>query len=380
MKNYLALSFKKNLPLYIIITAIFLIFAVMEINNVVFYESVSKMGYGYYRGSGYAGFMGIIICLFIITMFLPFFAMNYRYSLAKSDAFRQSAYKDKYIRYGEHLINLSTILISFTIAFLIIVVGLILKRNGTVLPSDTDYYTYVYRNYNFEYYIPLYFAAIVLAIGQYFISYLFISRSNTFINSLIILLLGQAALTCFISVFARCIHGGMMMIFSSISHASVVFPITYLYMQFNSLITQGENTLASILDTGTSYENAKCFSFICSTATYAGLSILGVIAFSLEKDPSSEWANKPESDKPYQEIIYHVSFGLTGLMIAAGIFNSGIIANLIFYVLFSSLYYTLYGLLHRNFKLKLKQILILVGVLAAVLFFSITINLIVPTA
>ena len=104
-------------------------------------------------------------------------------------------------------------------------------------------------------------------------------------------------------------------------------------------------------------------SFFTCIIEFVLLAALGIVAFITEKDPSSEWAGKPDSDKPYQEILFHAGFGTIGLIIgtimSGSIFSS--ILSLLFYVSYAASYYTLYGLLRRNFKLKGYQFGVLFG-------------------
>ena len=119
MKKYLFYSFKRKLPLYIIVMVIFLTIALTSFATTSFfadryYDSYEGVYYSYY---GYnSGTLPVLIAYFVILFVLPFFNMGYRYSLAKSDTFRQAAFKDKYLRYYEHLSSLIIVLITFTIA------------------------------------------------------------------------------------------------------------------------------------------------------------------------------------------------------------------------------------------------------------------------
>ena len=88
------------------------------------------------------------------------------------------------------------------------------------------------------------------------------------------------------------------------------------------------------------------------------------MTFIVEKDPSSEWAGKPDSDKPYQEIIFHAGFATIGLIIGSvmdSVMFLSMLVSSLFYVIYAASYYTLYGLLHRNFKLKGYQFAIIFG-------------------
>lgn len=373
MKNYLFYSFKKKLPLFIIIAVIFLSIALLSISTVDFINTFyidggERMGYW---DTTDAGYLGTIISLFSFMLFLPFFGMNYRYSLKKSDTFRQVAFKERSIRWGEHLTTLITVLIIWTIAYAILVGGLAIKNFSTVAPPPTEYNEYEVIYFNFIYYVPLYFAAIGLATAQYFVSYLLISRSNNFLNSLITLGVGECFLLSIIALPLSFVYESSFSLFGIATNASVFFPISYLEGQFNDLITRG----VDIIKEGffpyemTTDVIVKNIGFIASWVIFIGTAIVGIVAFIFEKDPSSEWAGKPNTDKPYQEIVYHAGIGvLSGYIVYSSFgLETSPFAIILAYVLISSTYYTIYGLLHRNFKLKLRQTLTLVGVMTFII-------------
>ena len=362
MKNYLLLSLKKKIPLFVILLVIFLIIALIAGVNADFIKTTVKEGY-YYHDDGDPAFLGLLIFLFSVVLFLPFFSMNYRYSLAKSDTFRQVGFKEKHIRYGEHISTLLVTLASFTLAFITLVIILVIRNGSAVAPIENEYYRYEVIRFNFIYYIPLYFAAIGFAVLQYFISYFLISRSNNFLNSLIILLVGQGFLTCIPTLLGHFYFSYYSMFSFVGSIASFIFPIVYLNNQFGSLILSNTNTVVFSIDS--KIEQVELIVFIISVASFIAIGVIGLISFLYEKDPSSEWANKPGSDKPYQEMIYHMGSGAMATLIAMGLITSSdniVIWLVLFYFLFSATYYTVYGLLNRNFKLKLREVLTLVGV------------------
>ena len=375
MKKYLIYSFKRKLPLFVILFVLFLTFALVSANNINFVRTIYEGSHYYYEPDG--GFLGLVIALFITMTFLPLFGMNYRYSLSKSDTFRQAAFKDKHIRYGEHLLNLIITLVLFSISFLVLVLILMARNAAIVLPQSIHpEISYELIKFNYIYYLPLYFATIALAILHYFICYLLISRSNNLLNSLIILSLGQSALGVFILLPVSFFIDYSVGVNALYSNASIFFPISYLYCQFNPLIARNVNSFADIFSPINDAGITKEICFIIGFASFIIISLVGVAAFILEKDPSGEWANKPKNDKLYQEIIYHVSFALIGSVIGVALVNAGIIWYLLFFILFSSTYYTLYGLLNRNFALKPKQIITLgsvtlLAILISVIYFII---------
>ena len=312
-----------------------------------------------------SGIASLIYTFFGTMLVLPFFSMNYRYSLAKSDTFRQAAFKDKSLRYLEHLSTLIIVLVSFTISFLIFV-SLAAFRNYHVvyLPENTEQVTYYIAYFKYIYFLPLFFATFVLGICQYFISYFLISRSNNFLNSLMILTLGEAFLGCFIVIPMMLIAYNFSSISFGLEGATFIYPATYLYKQFNELILSGVNPLAEYFTLDPYNEvRMETVLFIMSGIVFLLLAGFSIFMFITEKDPSSEWANKPQAPNMYQEIIFHLGFLALGSVINMGLHaTDSILSIIVYYVLFSSSYYTLYGLLNRNFKLKPYQIIILASV------------------
>jgi hypothetical protein len=195
--------------------------------------------------------------------------------------------------------------------------------------------------------------------GLYFISYLLVSRSNVFINSLLVFCLGYTFFNCInYVVIAYCIRNiGEASFF--LQGPSAIGAISYVAQEFEGLIC-GNKLLLPMAETAEWQYNAAFFTTIIE---FVLLVALGIVAFIVEKDPSSEWAGKPDSDKPYQEILFHAGFGTIGFIIgtvmSGSIFST--ILSLLFYVSYAASYYTLYGLLRRNFKLKGYQFGILFG-------------------
>ena len=372
MKAYLKYSLIKKLPLFIIILATFLVIAFTSASNVSFFASHPRDGYGYgYYVNQNTGAEALIYVFFFAMMFLPFFSMNYRYSLERSDLYRQVAIKDRAIRYIDHLSTLIITVACFIIAYLFLV-GILAYRNyyPAYVPQDNEYTTYVHIFFNYIYFLPLLVLVVVLGIGEYAISYLLISRSNNFLNSLIILTAGQLVLTFALTTIVMFFDVGHSSVVRGGS--SVIFGPYYLLKAFTDLIIHNDYSFPTYLEVN----KFEAFYFITSGIIYIGLAALGIVSFILEKDPSSEYAGKPITLKPYQEIIYHLGFGITGTFVCASIMPY---ANFFFYpmylVLFSSIYYTFYGLINRNFKIKGWQI----GLMIGVVFLTLTIGLIYRT-
>lgn len=367
MKRYIKLSIIRKLPLFVVLSVLLLTVAFTSATNVEFHV----MGSGEYRYTPYptSAIGGVIGVFFVIMMFLPFFSMNYRYSLAKSDLYRQVAFKDNRIRIGEHLSSLIIMCAAFTVAFSLLVSVLAIRNYGNFETGEVAFYLH------YEWYIPTYFVAIIVGAAQYFISYLLISRSNTFINSLLMLILGELALNFCVYVFACFILADLTegtVIFGA--GPSVVGAIHNVNYYFELFITEGTKAMKTIIADHSSGDERPLYitSFILVLVQFFVAATLGLVAFIKEKDPSSEWAGKPDTDKPYQEIIFHVGFAVIGLAIGSAMMESFLhsIFAILYFTIYVVCYYTLYGLLHRNFKLKGYQGAIIFGIAGFDITFS----------
>lgn len=372
MKRFMFGSILRKLPLFIVLTVVLCSIAIFSSNDVSFIVSHHREAIYYNHNLEDAGFLPLLIFFFIFMTFLPLFSMNYRYSLARADVFKQAAFRKKTIRYAEHLSTLIIILIGFTFAFLLLV-GLIAFRNAYVRVPDPHPYDYIYEigKLYYVYYIPLYFVTVFLGVAQYFISYFFVSRCNCVRNSVIVLLTGELALMAFVSIIASFINASSYsdsaFVYVCFTGASPALPIFTIYQVFNTAITSNENVFRLLT---TQSSPAFVSMFILSCVIYFGMAILGVVCFTNEQDPSGEFAGKSNTKKPYQEIIFHVGFALFGAFVSATVLRLNLLSYFLFLVLFLAAYYPLYGTLIRNFKLKPWQI----GIIAGVVLFVIVIG------
>ena len=288
MKRFIFGSLLRKLPLFIILTVVFASISIFSSINIDFIIRYNEIGNGYYFANfNEPGFTGLVVFFFIMMMVLPLFSMNYRYSLAKSDVYRQVAFKSKHIRYAEHLSTLVTVLISFTFAFILLVS--ILAITNFTAHLNTSVYSPMYGigYFNYIYFLPLYLAIVILGVAQYFISYLIVSRSNCLRNSIITLLSGQVALLsiCIIFyIYMRDIY------ISSVSFVlylgvSVGLPIGWILVIFTPAVLYNENWFTTLYSE-TQNIGYTYFVIIFSAVVFFGLAILGLIVFIKEKDPS----------------------------------------------------------------------------------------------
>lgn len=362
MFRYLLISLKRKLPLFIITFIIFAHMAFVLLINVDFFETYFQDYYGdyHFQSGPSTNLIGYIILFMVFMLFLPLFSMNYRYSLTKSDLFRQAPYKKNAIRYAEHLTTLGIVVFSFTLGFFFIMFGTMIMSVFTKVPEGyEDIYKLVH--FHFGYYPLAFLVILVMGVLQYFISYLFVSRSNNLLNSIIMLILGELILLLLFYQPMRFFQS-----FYYLHQSTFVLPIITYQEVFEGLITYGKPGI--VLTTNNVHATTHLVLYILEHVVYVALGVLGIVAFVVEKDPSSEYAGKAKTNRPYQDIIYHL-----GAFIVAS-FMCGLTQSLLYfsisYVFFLASYYTFFGILNRNFIPKVKDIILLVSVALLVAMFS----------
>ena len=383
MKSYISHYIKVRLPLFIIIAALLFIVGIISIGDVDFIIDVMQGSNGYYvvEEPTNAGIFPITFAVSIIAMIMPLFNMSYRYSLAKTDMFRQVAQSKKKFRYIDHGISLAFILIAFTIAFAVLVISIAIKNQVQPIPVSTDGHSTYYKIY-FHYWIYalVYLVIIAFIIGNYFISYLLVSRSNNVLNSIIILIMGQFFLASFCTIFAEMAQTNNTYFFQMpLSNASVSFAPFFVQTRYTFWIINGDSSFEYGLRQvyWVASTNETNFSLALSFIVFFGVALFGLFMFLFEKDPSGEWAGKPETGNIHQELFFHISVGSLMTFVFyqhLKYWYDGTIPSLIAsFATYAALYYTLLGLLKRNFKPKLSQILVMLGNTALVVIMGIII-------
>lgn len=349
MKPYLKYSFLSKLPLFIIIIAILLTVALVESFTFNEFNGINDFTIPFLSA----------VC--IITFVLPLFGMNYRYSLTKSDIYRQVALKDRAIRIADNLIMLGVLLLSFTLTFWFLSYIIYAKdsmNNGLA--------------YKYAYLVPEFFFSFLGIIGTYAISYFIISISNTLIGSIIMLVCFNFLVPCVLSMIGQMISG----LYYSMHEYTVpfIFPHFVAADLFGSEMVGEEYSYIKSLFLG--YEgsgypiigaNAGLFSFISMCIIYIGVASLGIVKLFVGRDPSAEWAGKPASKTPLQNIIYHCSFAAILSFFGVVLVDTFPLISFIVIILILCLYYALFGLLKMNFKMNIKEFATMGGVVLGAL-------------
>ena len=241
--------------------------------------------------------------------------------------------------------------------------------------------------YNFGYYLPVYLLTVIFAVLNYSTSYLFITRANNLVDSILLLILGEFVLSVgvmtpfwFILICGAAGGGWSSIVDESLligtRTASFVSPIAFILYAFDGLIT-GEGSLLVNQYNGIEFNGNIVLGLIISIlclVIYLAIAGLGIFVFLKEKESSGELAGKPVGRDKWQEIIFHTGAGMAGLWICSlqsltGGFTSIFSSKVFSFILlisevgfYAAAYYVLYGLLRRNFRLSKREIPIMVGI------------------
>ena len=370
MKSHIRYFLKNRLPIFIIILSIFLIIGVVSASRLSFVEQVLQETGHYYDGyePTESGILPLAFAVCIVMALLPLFNMSARFSLAKTELLRQTAHNKKAYRYVENGLSIGIVLASYTISFLIFLLIAIIKNCAQPLPENTHMYHYYRVYFNYSPYFFVYLLTVVFAIGNYFITYLFASRSNNLLNSIILVVLGQLFMGFFPALFAE-FEGPALRFFmqTPLCNSSVSFGPLFLDYRYSNWIVQGDSSY--LYKFIANYDNITLSQAIRFTTysfvSFFSVAILGIASFFFEKDPSGEWAGKPETKEPYQEICYNLFIGSMFTIFIYWIikeWNDSSMMQLVFwFVFYLVVYYVLYGVIKRNFKPKLYQIIVMVS-------------------
>lgn len=378
MKSYIRYFFKNRIPLFIIILSVLLIVGVTSASGLSFVEQwVQRDYYVYYNYRPTdAGVAPLAFTVCIIMVILPLFNMGYRYSLSKTDLFRQTAQNKKAYRYVDHGLSVAFVLAAYTISFALFLLVAVIKNYAQPIPQNNSMYHYYRVYFNYGPYFYIYLLTLLFAVGNYFITYFFASRSNNLINSLILVVLGQLFLGSFCILFAE--MGGTnenYFMYLPCANASVSFGPLFLDFRYTGWIINGDKSYTDALY-GIWYvnETEAILTTLSSFIVFFITAATGVVFFFAEKDPSGEWAGKPDTSDAWQDVLYNLFVGtlLTWMLysyIKNWYYNTAM-ALAISLVVTIAIYYTLYGLLRRNFKPKQYQIIAMVCTMVMVIAVS----------
>ena len=403
MKKYLLFTLKRYIPLFVVSFALcfftlITVFGGMSVSTktTYYFDPDTGMAYKYgnvFSSSVNSGVIFLLVLVAIFTIILPFFANSYRYSLQSADTFYQIGKNKKSIRWINNLTLLTMFIAVFTAAFIFGVTILLFRQlpnfgkpDEVVTHESYEEVTHFW-NYNFGFYVPVYLLIVVFAVLNYAVSYLFITRANNLVNSIILVILsefilGVGLMTPFWFLLVCSYSGGGWdpivdeTILIGTRSAGFVSPIAFILYAFDGLITGNGSQLAIQLSKAEYDFNTVMgvvLSFL-SLAIFLGLAGLGIYSFLKEKESSGELAGKPVGRDKWQQIIFHTGFGLIGLWICslqslAGTVSTLLVNKVFSYILlfsevgfYAAAYYVFYGLLRRNFRLSKKDLPLMLGI------------------
>ena len=390
MFKYIGSSLKRFLPYFIIFASILfacgLIYLASEESVILEYHTtIENVDYAYVNGNPYGGLMYFAIPTFILVAIAPLIANAYRYSLKSVDFYYQNGKGNKAIRFTNNIVMLLMILIIFSVIYFTSYFFLFIKQIPFVGRVEMlDYVTIIHVVFNYGFVVlahPLLLSAIVIT---YFISYLFVTRSNNLINSMITLVFGHLILGLVVMMplyyYDTALSHFDVENFSTLTGSYLIGARGISPLSFTLLIDRFFNPL---INTSYSLANFKIESFqdvvslvivVISHLLMISLFVFSFIMFICEKESSGEFAGKAKGRDLSQEIIFHAGFVISSIGMSL---LSGLLGTQIFTILFivantlilTALYFALSGLLRRRFRFKLHEWLIFVG-LSQVYFIS----------
>ena len=430
MKKFLLYSLKRYIPFYIISFAICVSFILSSVASISvttqYYETETGEIIRYVSGGSVTTmFIFIGVILYGFTLVLPIIANSYRYSLRSLDLFNQISSGKNKVRIVNNLILLASLILSFTVAYILGVLILGVKQIAVMnvgaqyevvqyYTEETVYLVTAPKFYNFVYFIPIYFYFVIGAAINYFISYFLVTRANNALNSIILLVLGQLILIVGLctpiwyigyiaGLFGNPISGIMLnanFLFGTKTPSMVGVISGGIYL-FDGPFNNTTSTLVDALSTIKENDILALVLAILSLAIYIALGALGILYFLKEKESSGEYAGKPTGRDKFQNIIFHTGAGLIGVwyMVLSGTLGSSlfgfasgsimddysttattislILSYLPAIVTFGAIYYVFSSLLKRNFRLKAKDLKILLPVFLSAVAISLVANIIV---
>lgn len=390
MKKYVIYLLKKNIPFFAVMFAILLSSFLINASNIRNYHAYYIDG-GQYRfmagpNSGLATF---VIPLVIVLIVAAFLANRYRYSIKSVDLFYQTGKGERAVRYANNLTLLTGTLVTYTVAFLLAIVFMIIKQaimNGQ--ESEIDNVKYIYMMFNFGYYFSAYFLALIVGTVNYFITYFLVTRSNTMKNSVITFVFGQTLLSVIFMTpiwyyDTVCLLTGNQIDFYTTGLygtrcLSFIGPISYIIGRFEEPIVFGTFTDLKVFTPASTFNNDASYvlTIVC-LSLYFVIGGLCIYRFVKEKESSGEIAGKPVGRDKLQMIIFHSVFGLGALWggaVGGSLSSIGLLtifSSITSVIMFAAFYYLMLGIVKKSFKLTKKDLVVYIPIVSFQLISSI---------
>ena len=376
-KKLLKTTIKEFLPIFIIITIILISFAISG-GNLQSYHVYANNSNNYVNSpynlsvSNTIGIYLYLVPTFLVAIIIPFFAMNYRYNLAKADFYMSLPLKEKELKRYRVLTMLVILLIAFTLSF---IVFFITARSAYL--SDIGKYAnddrYHLFNYNFIYFILVFFILLAALTAHYFISAALFNQSNSSKQSfnivfatLLIPFIFAPTISLILSIYENNALG-----IYSVDYSPILLSPTFLTDKLLSSLSIGHNFVLC----KTAFQD----SLIWTSISLLGLGGIGCGYYVLGvKDPSGEYSGKIEFRNKFPVVVIHVLFALIFALIAASFTFSRtyVVQAIILSILSIVGYYIVFATTLRSFKISKINLIIMLSLVGLfiilIIFFRFT--------
>ena len=242
-----------------------------------------------------------------------------------------------------------------------------LKSNFDPFPKNynPEYLIIERAEFNFGYYVLGYLAVLLTFPSIFFFSSFVVGKTNRMFNAvaLEIMVFFAAALFMvqayfFIALFDYDVTGYLgISIFGNLYELcgiSPLFPVIFLSNLFEQLIRNGtsEVNLFGILD----YQNVIMTLQLIFLGLFTAYTVFDFFYF---KEPSGEYAGKPEGHSFAQMFLFHASFGI--FAITGGLLASEVVTALLMFVFMFTIYYLVMSLIKRSFRIRLIDLYLVLG-------------------
>ena len=362
ISKIIKIDLKRYLPFYIVSFVILGWPFLLTILNSSFYKTQN----GYYNSSSL--FYLPLIFLAILLLVAPFIAQSYRFHLSSVDTFYQAPIKKNHLKYINSLCLIIPTLISFTFLFFLGVLLIYLKATFEPLPEDVigpGYQILYFRaDFNYGYYFLGYLFVLLVFPSIFFFSSFVVSKTNRVLNAILL------EIAVFVGLWLLLMsHMTLIRMFMTLgqddAYISIftgnyfsagicpVYPAVMLGSIFESLITKG--TMIEFLNLAESEGVDELIQLIFFLVFYA----YTIFDYFYFKEPSGEYAGKPEGHDFMQMFLLHASFGVASII--GGLISTNIILGLMYFIFLFTTYYLVLSLVKKNFKIRLIDLWFLLG-------------------
>ena len=306
-----------------------------------------------------------ILPLLTVSVFAPFFANSYRYSLKKADFYLQLGKSNKKIRYVNNIVLYVGLVAIYTFIFSLFTLILFcrdtsnLALNGT---SEVIERTYFVPNYGILYLI--YIICLPISAGTYLFSYFLITRSNNLLNSIITFICGYIVVIFFVlATFGYVVQIENIVVgdlnlysYEAFLYGSFISPFSYISSRL------GEYMLSEELRVFHKLSDISIAYLVINSAIFIFISTISTMAFIKEEESSGEYFGSTKGRGKLQDILFYIASGF--MMLWAGP-ASQLFAmephkfNFLFFLFFPLAFiafYILNSLKNRNFKITKKDL------------------------